>query len=217
MSSTIPPPNSAPSGHFPVLGEPAWDLALLYPMQGAWTDLDYLALTNASNRLIEFSEGSVEVLPMPTTAHQRIVLYLLAQLNAFILPGKLGEALCAPLRVKLREGKFREPDLVFMLSEHKQRVGDEFWDGADLVMEIVSDDEDSRRRDLKQKPLDYAAGKIPEYWIVDPKTQEISVLVLQDGQYQTIGKFAAGESACSKLLSGFCVSVTAAFAAARGF
>jgi Uma2 family endonuclease len=216
MSSTVPPPNSPPAGHFPVPGEPAWDLALLYPLQGAWSDWDYLALTSASNRLIEFADGSVEILPMPTTAHQRIVLYLLAQLNAFILPEKLGEALCAPLRVKIRDGKFREPDLVFMLSEHKQRVGDEFWDGADLVMEVVSDDPASRMRDQRRKPLDYAEGKIPEYWIVDPKTQEITVLMLQDGEYQAFGKFTSGESACSKLLAGFCVSVAAVFQAAQG-
>ncbi|HJQ80832.1 MAG TPA: Uma2 family endonuclease, partial [Lacipirellulaceae bacterium] len=131
-SSTDP---GAPS-HVPVIGEPAWDLALLYPMQGAWSDVEYLALTAGTNRLVELSDGNVEVLPMPTSSHQRILLFLFTQLQAFVSPKKLGEVLCAALRVRIRPGKFREPDLLFMKEEHRNRIGEEYWDGADLVMEV---------------------------------------------------------------------------------
>ena len=149
--------------HAPVVGQPAWDLALLYPMQGYWSDVEYLALTEGTNRLVELSDGSVEVLPMPTSSHQRILLYLFAQLQAFVLPRKLGEVLCAALRVKIRDGKFREPDVVFMREVHRSRIGEEYWDGADLVMEVVSKVPESRKRDLLLKPLDYAEGGIAEY------------------------------------------------------
>ena len=165
-------------------GEPAWDLALLYPMQGAWSDLDYLALTEGTNRLVEFTDGRVEVLPVPTSSHQRILLYLFAQLHAFVMPRKLGEVLCAALRVKIRDGKFREPDLVFMTEEHRDRIGEEYWEGADLVMEVVSRDAESRKRDLLQKPLEYAEAGIQEYWIVDPMEERITVLTLQGRSYQ---------------------------------
>ncbi|MCL4860269.1 MAG: hypothetical protein KJZ93_12715, partial [Caldilineaceae bacterium] len=53
-----------------ISAEPAWDVALLFPPQGAWSEADYLALE--TNRLVEFSHGRIEVLPMPSDSHQSI-------------------------------------------------------------------------------------------------------------------------------------------------
>src|SRR5258708_3128313 len=63
-------------------GEPAWDIALLYPPQGHWTEEEYLAL--GTNWMVEFVDGYLEVLPMPLPYHQLIMLYLLDQLRAFV-------------------------------------------------------------------------------------------------------------------------------------
>src|SRR5687767_15399448 len=54
--------------------EPAWEIATIFPLQGAWSEADYLSLN--TNHLVEFSHGRVEVLPMPTQSHQLIVLFL---------------------------------------------------------------------------------------------------------------------------------------------
>lgn len=212
MSTTPAPFN--PTIALPVLGQPAWAVALLYPVQGAWSELEYLSFTAATNRLVEFVDGSIEVLPPPTSSHQRIVLFLLAQLQAFVEPAKLGEVLCAPLRVKVRDGKFREPDLVFMRAENEARIGEEFWDGADLVMEVVSTDPESRKRDLQQKPLDYADAGIAEYWIVDPQEKQVTVWQLRDDSYALHGEFHDGELADSVLLAGLAINVGDVFRAA---
>jgi hypothetical protein len=45
-------------------GEPTWEIAHLFPIQGDWTEAEYLALD--TNHLIEFSDGHLEFLPMPT-------------------------------------------------------------------------------------------------------------------------------------------------------
>jgi hypothetical protein len=59
----------------PVLDtEPAWDVARLFPDQGRWSEDDYLALD--TNRPVEFSDGYVEFLPMPTLSHQLMALFL---------------------------------------------------------------------------------------------------------------------------------------------
>jgi hypothetical protein len=42
--------------------------------QGLWSEEEYLALE--TNHLVEFSDGYLEVLPMVTLFHQRIVDYL---------------------------------------------------------------------------------------------------------------------------------------------
>jgi Uma2 family endonuclease len=195
---------------------PAWDVARLFPDQGQWDDGDYLVLTRNVNSLVEFTDGRVEVLPMPTTSHQLAVQYLSNRLLAFVTPRELGLVLFAPLRVRLRKGKFREPDVVFMLAEHADRAGEEFWDRADLVMEVVSDEPEDRHRDLVTKRADYARAGIPEYWIVDPRERRITVLRLvgKGKRYVVHGEFGAGGRARSALLEGFEVEVDKVFRAA---
>src|SRR5262245_35337434 len=113
-----------------IYGEPVWEIARLYPAQGCWSEYNYLSLD--TNQRVEFSHGYVEFLPMPTVTHQRIFFFLLRLLDAFVRAHGLGEALPAGVRVRLWEGKFREPDVVFMRTEHLGRIAEDFWDGADL-------------------------------------------------------------------------------------
>jgi hypothetical protein len=127
---------------------PTWDIALLFPAQGCWSEEDYFALQG--NRLIEFSHGVLEVLPMPTTSHQMLVAFFYGMLLSHVSRHDLGSVLFAPLHVRLWEGKYREPDVIFMKKEHASRIGEEFWQGADPALEVVSGDEADRKRDLAQ-------------------------------------------------------------------
>jgi len=165
-----------------------------------------------TNHLVEFTDGHVEVLPMPKTSHQEIVAYLYRQVLAFIITNNLGRVLFAPLRVRLRKGKYREPDVVFMLAEHADRIGEDFWRGADLVMEVVSEDPESRERDLVKKRKDYASAGIAEYWIIDPNDRKIIVLKLEGKAYTTHGECSVGAKAESALLNEFAVDVSEVFA-----
>src|SRR5919202_5541054 len=85
----------------------------LAPIQGLWTEEQYLRLTDGSRRLLEFTDGSIEVLPMPTDKHQVISRFLFLTLFSFVQQLG-GTVLYAPLRVRIREGKFREPDLLLL-------------------------------------------------------------------------------------------------------
>ena len=55
----------------------------LVPLQGLWTEEQYLRLTDQTNRFIEFTEGSVEVMPTPTRQHQTISRLLFLAFLAF--------------------------------------------------------------------------------------------------------------------------------------
>jgi Uma2 family endonuclease len=198
---------------FPEDAEPAWDIARLFPAQGFWDEDDYLSLD--TNRLVELTDGIIEVLPMPTPAHQRILLYLCDSLRAAVRPKKLGETLIAPMPVRLRSGKFREPDVMLMLAEHSSRKTPKFWEGADLVMEIVSEDAESHERDYTKKRADYADAGVAEYWIVDPVEHKITVLTLHRGEYIAHGEFRPGQSATSIILPDFALSASAVFEAAN--
>jgi len=197
----------------PVLGEPAWDVARLYPVQGAWSEDDYLAIALTQNWLVEYTDGCVEFLPMPTIEHQLIVKFLLICLEAFSGPEKLGVVLFAPLPVKTFPKKFREPDLIFNFAENHAKRKREYYETADLVMEVVSKDRASRQRDYEQKRKDYAEAGIREYWIVDPQDKRITVLALDNAAYVEHGVFTTGQTASSRLLAGFEMDVEAVFAA----
>jgi Uma2 family endonuclease len=195
----------------PPAAEPAWEVAHLYPLQGQWSETEYFALPG--NFLIDYEDGIIEVLPVPTIPHQVIVAFLFRLLADFVERHQLGMPLFAPARVRLWRGKFREPDVLFMLRAHADRVKREFWEGADLVMEIVSDDRKDRERDLVEKPLEYARARIPEYWIIDPKEASITVLKLKGRKYVVHGTFTPGQVATSALLGGFQVDVEAVLSA----
>ena len=174
--------------------------------QGGWGDDDYLWLTDHGRRLVEFTDGYLEVLPMPSREHQRIVAFLYTTLHGY-LRRTGGEVLFAPLRLRIREGKFRGPDLVLLRDSEDARSGERFWTGADLVIEVVSPDDPSR--DFVQKRADYAEAAIPEYWIVEPAAETITVLTLAGGTYMEGGVFEREAHASSKILDGFVVAVDA--------
>jgi Uma2 family endonuclease len=187
--------------------EPAWEVALLFPAQGEWSEDDYLWLTDHTRCLVEFTDGHVEVLPMPTDAHQRIVLFLYRALYAFLAVRGAGIILVAPLRLRVRTGRYREPDLLLLLSSADPRRSNRYWTGADLVLEVVSPDDP--QRDLVRKRREYARAGIPEYWIVNPATEQILVLRLAETTYVEHGVFTRGMQATSALLEDFTVAVAA--------
>ena len=176
------------------------------PLQGLWTEEQYLRLTDQTNRLIEFTDGYVELLPMPTRKHQAVSRFLFLALLTFVQQ-RGGTVFYAPLRVRVAPGRFREPDLVVLLGKNDARNQNAFWLGADIVVEIVSPDH--VERDTIVKRADYAGAGIPEYWIVQPEEETLTVLKLGEKAYEEHGIFRRGERARSILLPGFTISVDA--------
>lgn len=179
----------------------------LAPLQGLWTTEQYLVLTDHTRYLVEFTDGVIEVLPVPTDKHQSIIEFLFLALRDYIFPLG-GKVLFAALRLQVRPDKFREPDLLLVRDAHDPRRQNRFWLGADLVVEVVS--EDDPERDTVDKVADYDEAGIPEYWIVNPIEQSITVLVSTGTGYHAHGIFRRGEQATSRLLSGFSVDVGSA-------
>jgi Uma2 family endonuclease len=181
----------------------------LLPEQGDWEDTEYLWFTDRSKRLIEYTNGEIEILPTPTELHQAILTFFARALLLYLDP-RGGVMRFAPLRLRLRERKYREPDLLVLLARDDPRRAPRYWLGADWVLEVVSPDDPAR--DLVTKRREYAEAGIPEYWIVNPLDRTVTVLTLADGRYAEHGVFAAGATATSPLLAGFIVAVDAVFA-----
>lgn len=97
------------------------------------------------------------------------------------------------IEVSSSQATARQPDLVVHSDASRAAL---FKDGRILrvgepapllVVEVVSNssqDQKSHDRDYKEKPKEYAARGIPEYWIVDPDRSQVTVGTLVDGVYQ---------------------------------
>lgn len=200
---------SRPLPAFPDGRTPTWEIAYLYPAQGSWTEEDYFALAGSceGSPRLELSNGHLDVLPMPTQIHQLILFFLAKLLESFAQLHAPGMVLPSGMKMRLGKTRYRDPDVVYMKAEHARRRHNEYWDGADLVMEVVSPDPKDEERDYKIKRREYARGRIPEYWIIDPQKQLIRVLKLKAGKYHLHGDFGPGTQATSALLPGFTVAV----------
>ena len=184
-------------------------VAELYPPRGQWTESEFFMLSERSNRLIELSDGDLEVLPLPTRRHQQILSRLLYLFFTYLETHAIGECLVAGIPVRLWPGKIREPDLVFMLNEHFDRISDQYWGPPDLAVEIHSPD--TRKADRRQKFQEYAEAGVAEYWMIDPKAEGIEVHRLKGKDYELHGKFKAGDHVEPLALPGFVLSVDNVF------
>lgn len=190
----------------PKRGDPTWELVDLFPRQGDWTVEEYLGID--SSRAIEFDSGFLEFLPMPTREHQDLRDWLAQQLRAVL--GRR-RAYGNPFPLMVSPTRFREPDV---LGANDAAVfADNHATASDIAIEIVSPGPQNRRRDEVEKRIEYAKAGVNEYWIVDPENHSILVLSLNGDAYIELGNFTAGQTATSKVIEGFAVSVDECFAA----
>jgi Uma2 family endonuclease len=141
-----------------------------------WIDEDTLA---------EWVDGEVIMTSPASFRHQAIVQFLVAVLGTFVQERRLGVVCSAPFQMKLEQSG-REPDLLFITNEHRNRLKANYLDGpADLVVEVVSPE--STTRDRGDKFFEYEQAGIPEYWLIDPTRQSAEFYRLDErGRYQTV-------------------------------
>jgi Uma2 family endonuclease len=155
----------------------------------------------------EWVDGEVIVLSPASIPHQKLVSFLNFLIDLFVEVFDLGVVLTAPTQMKLGPGRSgREPDLLFVSKEHRDRVQRTRIDGpADLVVEIVSPE--SVERDRVEKLAEYEAAGVPEYWWIDPDERDAAFFQLgADGRYQRVPPDGAGIYR-SRVLPGFWLRV----------
>jgi Uma2 family endonuclease len=160
----------------------------------SWADEDTLA---------EWVDGEVVMTSPASRQHQDIAGFLTSVLRSFVEHNDLGAVLSAPFQMKLEHG--REPDLIFLASEHLDRLQETFLNGpADLVVEIISPE--SVGRDRGEKFYEYAQGGVPEYWLIDPQTSWAECYRLEHAHYRPSFSGAEGEYR-SQVVPGFWLRV----------
>ncbi|MBL1209940.1 Uma2 family endonuclease [Geminocystis sp. GBBB08] len=147
---------------------------------------EYLALSGSNDYKCEFVNGELIIMPPASGFHaliMRLVFKLLEQeierlkLTYLVMPGNVG--------VRISKNKARIPDLMILSPEQcteiKSLNSAIIESSPFLVIEIVS--KGNSEDDYRYKRSEYATMEIPEYWIIDPFEQKISILLLVAGFY----------------------------------
>ena len=153
---------------------------------------EYLKHEEPDNRY-ELVDGKLELMNPPTFRHILICDFIRdafkAEINRLKLPW-----------LAIREGGirtgWRKSRIADAYIVEKERVIESLDESGVLdtspllVIEVVLKDTashispESIKRDYRFKRSEYAALGIPEYWIVDPIKQQVTILVLDEGLYE---------------------------------
>src|SRR5205823_7235815 len=175
------------------------------PPQGSWTYEDYAALHDDGNRY-EIVNGVLIMTPAPSPEHQDIVGEIFSALRTHIKLAGLGRVFTGPIDVDLGPKNVYQPDLVVVLNAHLDRVAEKKIIGApDLVVEVASPSTAAYDRLTKYDV--YARAGVTEYWIVKPTRRTVEVLVLEHGEYRSLGIFSEQATLPSRVIPGLPVRV----------
>jgi len=170
---------------------------------------EYLDYDDGTDTRYELVDGELVELPNEKQINLEIarflLVYFVTRLNLSI--ERVGDK--QQIIVKSPYAKFREPDLTVISEETRAAMGEGSMIPLEipaplLVVEVVSEGEPGERnydRDYVEKPREYAARGIPEYWRIDPDRAVVAVLTLENGVYQT-QEFRGNERLATKTFSG---------------
>lgn len=170
---------------------------------------EYLALEIEG--LWELADGELyEMLP-PNVDHQELIGFLYRMVCAYLdgTTPRVGRALLG-VGLALSDTMMLIPDLTFVRTERRDVVRPNYIDGVpDLVVEALST---NHRHDLTLKRGWYAAAGIPEYWILDPVNDTLTVLELSSNEYSERAVLGPDDTLTTPMMPGFELALERLFA-----
>ncbi len=169
------------------------------PEQGHWTYNHYAALPDDGRRY-EIVDGVLyNMTPSSGRSHQNAALWLAHYLLMHVKVAGLGQVFSAPFDVVLAPDVVVQPDVLVVLNENSEKITEARIVGApDLVVEVSSPA--TAGYDRREKQDAYAHAGVPEYWIADPASRTVEVLILEGGAYQSAGVFSGQATLLSKIV-----------------
>ncbi|MGH1393788.1 MAG: Uma2 family endonuclease [Trichormus sp.] len=161
---------------------------------------EFFDYDDGTDAMYEFEDG--ELLPMPAESerNQRIAIFILVCLVQLGIPSSQlrmkTEIVTTGSRVRVPDLVVFSPELATVMEGAKRSTIMPEMPPPLLVVEVVSPNQSSR--DYRYKRSEYAARGIPEYWIVDPIQEQVTVLEWVEGFYEE--KVYTGDSAIASLV-----------------
>ena len=176
----------------------------------------YLEWDDGTEKRYELVDGRLIELPPESEPNTSLANYLFLQLVNAGLPFRQIHPHNCELQVPVLQSgdpANRFPDLVVLREEHLELTRQRLIITFDmlpphLAVALVSPGERNRDRDYGRKRQQYAARGIPEYWLIDPQENAITVLQLDQGSYVEVGQFAGSAQIESPKLAEMGVALT---------
>lgn len=183
------------------------------PNERSMSIQEFYNLREETDRLFEYADGVVMMVPSPSTHHQRISSRLHAKLFNFLDGGDC-EVFHAPFDVELKGENLGGthivvPDLL-VICDKKGLTDNKFVGAPEMIIEILSPS--NQAHDLVFKLNLYMQAGVKEYWIVNPMLSIIQVYELdQHGQYKQVDSLKKSGTIQSTALQGFRVNLEDVF------
>ena len=155
----------------------------------AKTLTDYLENQPDDGVVYELENGEWLKMPPESDLNRRIATFLLVYFAQLGIPPRL---LSQKTEVAVVSAKvsLRVPDLIVLSEEAALALENatrstimQDMPPPELVVEVVSPGTENINRDYRYKRAQYQAQGINEYWIVDPLSNKVIVLVMNEGLY----------------------------------
>ena len=151
---------------------------------------EYLAYDDGTDTRYELVDGELVEMPVESQVNATIAKFLLFELVKHF-PIAMLAFKDTEIEVSGRRAKCRLPDLMVHSEESyaaligaKRAILLRDMPPPLVVVEVVSPGTKNRDRDYRYKRTEYAAREIAEYWIIDPETQQITLCLWVNGQYE---------------------------------
>jgi Uma2 family endonuclease len=148
---------------------------------------EYLFYQDEPDVVYELFRGRLIPRQTPTALHSSICTFLVYQLQAYMAAQNLDLVAITVVGVRTETDSSRIPDVMVCSQSLWQQVQArsgagvlDFQEVPALVIEVTSD---NWREDYIRKRAEYAMIEIPEYWIIDPKKQQVWVMSNPAGQH----------------------------------
>ena len=161
---------------------------------------------------MELDDGELYIMPRPRPVHQfllmRLYMFIATYIDGFAEPpAQVHTDMVTILSPSSR--RVLVPDLAVMLADRPYRMVRGYFEVIpNIVVEVLSSD---RRRDLVRKRQLYAEAGVPEYWIVDPRNDSVTLLELRDSEYAERAELTVFDTLTTPLLPGLSIPLVDVF------
>ena len=144
---------------------------------------EFMEIYEKSSLRMEFINGEIYILSSPGINHQEMLGRLYIQFSNYF-KDKECRVFLAPFDVHFRKKGFKEPDVmqpdlsVVCDLENNVTEAGRYMGTPALVVEILSDR--TRKKDMVDKLNTYMLSGVEEYWIVDPKQENIMLYYFKE-------------------------------------
>ncbi len=176
-------------------------MTMMQTSENIYSFEDYCHYGDESDNRYELVDGRLVLMNPPSFQHLLIAKFLESYFDRLIKEKSLPFLCFKEAGVRTGWRKSRISDLYIIEANTIQELLNQsaiVESPPLLIVEIVSPE--SVTRDYRYKRSEYAALGVDEYWIIDPKNERITILLLEEGLYEET-VYSISDTLVSRLFS----------------